>query len=48
MVRLASGDDEPQPVDPAHLPAILRGLAEAGRGAFAGDEEVEAAFRCFE
>ena len=48
MVRLASGDDEPQPVDPAHLPAILRGLAEAGRGAFAGDEEVEAAFRRFE
>jgi hypothetical protein len=48
MLRLAAGDDEPEPVDPAHLPAVLQGLAEAKRRQFATDEEVEAAFRRFD
>ncbi len=48
MLRLAAGDDEPEPIDPAHLPAVLQGLAEAERRAFATDDEVEAAFRRFE
>ena len=33
---------------PRHLPDVLEGLAEASRGEFATDEEVAAAFRCFE
>lgn len=48
MLRLAEGDGEPEPVDPAHLPAVLEGLAQAGRREFAADAEVEAAFRRFE
>ena len=48
MLHLAAGDGEPEPVDPAHLPAILEGLAQSGRGEFATDAEVEAAFRRFD
>ena len=48
MLRLAQGDAEPEPVDPAHLPAILQGLAEAKQREFATDAEVEAAFRRFD
>jgi len=44
-----SGDEgEPEDVDPAHLPALLTGLAQAERREFASDEEIEAAFRRFE
>lgn len=39
---------EPEEIDPEHLPDVLEGLAEARRGEFATDEEVEAAFRAFE
>ncbi len=39
---------EPEPVDPAHLPALRQGLAEANGRQFATDEEVEAAFRRFD
>ena len=48
MLYLAAADAEPEPVDPAHLPAILEGLAQARRGEFATEEEVEAAFRRFD
>jgi hypothetical protein len=48
MLRLAKGDGEPEPVDPAHLPAVLEGLAQARRREFAADAEVEAAFRRFD
>ena len=48
MLRLAARDEEPEPVDPAHLGAVLNGLAQAKRGAFSSEEEVEAAFRRFE
>ena len=45
-----SSDDEGEAenVDPAHLPAVLEGLAQAKRRQFATDAEVEAAFRRFE
>jgi len=48
MLLLAEGDGEPEPVDPAHLPAVLEGLAQAHRREFATDAAVEAAFRRFE
>jgi hypothetical protein len=43
-----SNAEEPEQVDPAHLPAVLEGLAQAKRRQFATDIEVEAAFRRFE
>lgn len=48
MLVLAEQNDEPEPVDPAHLPAVLEGLAQAKRREFASDEEVETAFRRFD
>jgi len=48
ILRLAGGEDEPEPIDPSHLPRILQGLEEAERGEFATDSEVEAAFRRFD
>ena len=39
---------EVEEVDPAHLPAVLEGLAQAKRHQIATDPEVEAAFRRFE
>ncbi len=48
MLSLAARNGEPEPVDAAHLPAVLEGLAEARSGSFASDAEVEAAFRRFD
>ena len=48
MLHLAAGDGEPEQVDPAHLSAVLEGLAQADRREFATDAEVEAAFRRFD
>ena len=48
MINLAAGDREPEQIDPAHLPAVLQGLAQARRREFATDEEVEAVFRRFD
>jgi hypothetical protein len=48
MLNLAARDGEPEPIDPAHLPAVLEGLAQARSGNFATDAEVEAAFRRFD
>jgi hypothetical protein len=48
MLQLAKHDGEPEVIDPAHLPAVLEGLAQAKRRAFVGDAEVEAAFRRFD
>jgi hypothetical protein len=48
MLQLASSGGEPEPVDPAHLPAVLEGLAQAKRREFATDAEVETAFRRFD
>jgi hypothetical protein len=44
---LALADTEPEPIDEAHLPAILEGLAQARRRQFASPPDVEAAFRRF-
>ena len=40
--------DEPEPVDPLHLPAVLRGLAQASKHDYSTDAEVESAFRKFD
>jgi hypothetical protein len=41
-------DPEAEPIDPAHLPAVIEGLDQARRREFASDAEVEAAFRRFD
>lgn len=48
MLRLATKDEVPEPIDPADLPAVLKGLAQAKRREFATEEEIEAAFRRFD
>ena len=48
MLELVGHEGEPQPIDDAHLAAVLEGLAQAKRGEFASDAEVEAAFRRFD
>jgi hypothetical protein len=42
------GENEPEPIDAAHLSDVLESLAQAQRRRFATDAEVEAAFRRFE
>ncbi len=48
MLRLVASDGEPEEIDALHLPAVLEGLGQAKRREFAGDAEVEAAFRRFD
>jgi hypothetical protein len=48
MLALAGNGTDPEPIDPAHLPDVLEGLAQARRHQFASDAEVEAAFRRFD
>jgi DNA-binding transcriptional regulator YdaS (Cro superfamily) len=48
ILRLAGSEVEAEPIDPAHLVAVLEGLAQAKRREFATDGEVEAAFRRFD
>ena len=48
MLTLAGGEEEPENIDPAHLPDVLESLAQAKRRQFATDAEVEAAFRRFD
>jgi len=48
IMHLTAGEREPEPVDPAHLAAILEGLGQAQRREFASEAEVEAAFRRFD
>ena len=47
MLNLA-GNDQTRGDHPEHLPAVMEGLAQAHRGEFATDEEVEAALRRFD
>jgi hypothetical protein len=47
MLHLAD-DSSAENIDPAHLSAVLEGLAQAKKRQFASDEEVEAAFRRFD
>ena len=48
MLALAGNGIAQEPIDPAHLPDVQEGLAQARRRQFASDAEVEAAFRCFD
>ena len=48
ILHLAGSEVKAGPIDPAHLAAVLEGLAQAKRRKFATDHEVEAAFRCFD
>ena len=48
MLALSGNEGEPEDVDPAHLPAVLEGFAQAKRREFATESEIEAAFRRFE
>ena len=48
MLRLATGNEESEPLDPAHLHAVLEGLAQAKRHEFASDADIESAFRRFD
>ncbi|MEM5346351.1 hypothetical protein [Paraburkholderia azotifigens] len=48
MLALTGAAGEPGEIDPAHLPAVLEGLAQANLRQFASDAELEAAFRRFE
>jgi hypothetical protein len=48
MLTLAGDEGASEPIDPAHLPDVLEGLAQARRRQFASDAEVEAAFRRFD
>ena len=48
IMHLAAGEREPEPVDPAHLAAILEGLGQAQRREFASEAEIEAALRRFD
>lgn len=48
MLNLAGEDDPAEEIDPAHLPDVLEGLAQARRGEFASDAEIEAVFRHFD
>ncbi len=48
VLSMTRGDpQDPEDVDPAHLPAVLEGLDQIERGDLATDEEVEAVFRSF-
>ena len=48
MLNLVGEEDLPEEIDPAHLPDVLEGLAQARRGEFASDAEIEAVFRRFD
>jgi hypothetical protein len=48
MLSLAGEQDEPEEIDPAHLPDVLESMAQAKRRQFASDTEIEAAFRRFD
>ena len=48
MLTLIGSEGEPEEIDPAHLPAVLEGLAQAKRREFASDTDIEAAFRRFD
>ena len=47
ILHLARNELEAEPVDPAHLAAVLEGLAQATRRELVTDDQVKAAFRRF-
>ena len=48
ILHWAASEVKAEPVDPAHLAAVLEGLAQAQRREFATDDEVAGAFRRFD
>jgi hypothetical protein len=48
MLTMTGQEGEPEDIEPAHLAAVLEGLAQARGRQFATDAEIEAAFRRFE
>jgi len=48
IFQLARSEVDDEPIDPAHLAAVLGGLAQAKRREFAADDKVEATFRRFD
>lgn len=48
MLALAGDDFVPEEIDPTHLADVLASLAQAQRGEFASDAQVELAFRSFD
>ena len=48
ILHLAASEVEAEPIDPAHLAAVLEGLTQAKQREFATDGEVEAAFHRFD
>lgn len=48
MLSLAANEGEPEPIDPAHIAAVLEGMDQARRGELASAAEVERTFRRFE
>ncbi len=48
MLTWMGDESEPEEIDPADVPGVLEGLAQAKRREFASDEEVEAVFRRFD
>ncbi|MBK5962136.1 hypothetical protein CCR97_28675 [Rhodoplanes elegans] len=48
MLDILADDRPPEPIDPADAPAVREGLAQADRGEFATDAEVDAALHRFE
>jgi hypothetical protein len=48
ILHLAGSEVEVEPIDQAHLAAVLEGFAQARRREFATDDEVEAAYRRFD
>ena len=48
ILHLAADDSDPEPIDPAHLPAVFEALQQAKSGQFATPERIESAFRRFE
>jgi hypothetical protein len=47
MMALAADNEAVEPIDPAHLQAVLEGLDQAKRGQFATPAAVDAAFARF-
>ncbi|CAN5695026.1 hypothetical protein BH10PSE6_BH10PSE6_54570 [soil metagenome] len=45
MLTLSGIEEEAEDIDPAHLPAVLEGLAQAKHRDFATGAEIEAVFR---
>jgi hypothetical protein len=48
MLALSNVEREAEDIDPAHLPGVLEGLAQAKDRDFATDAEIEAIFRRFD